>query len=251
MPGTALNLLEEHGTLEGNYLMRKKMLSTCLSLVALTAFAVIPAAASATKNIVVKENGVNLPVGTKLLATTPTLTMGGEAPSTVLYHCKGEMTGTVVKNDTVNGSAGTITSANFFNTTGTTGSHCASNTFGATLGITTEGLPWCLTSVTNADQVKLEGGDCNGVASNLKFTMHLTIFGAPAGTCTYSAASALGNVTLETGKITAVPASTTFSKEGKCTTETAEANLPTTTTMQGEFTVTTDDAAETAVKLET
>ena len=231
--------------------MRRKMIATCMSLVALAAFAVIPAAASASKNIVVKENNELVKVGEKLTATTPTLTMRGEAPSTALFHCKGEMTATLHKNDTVNGSQAIISTANFFNTTGSTGSHCASNTFGATIGVTTEGLPWCLTSVTNQDQVKLEGGGCTGAAGNLKFTVHLTVFGAAAGTCTYSAASALGNVTVGTGKITAVPASSTFAKEGKCTTETAESNLPPSANMEGEFTISTDNAAETPVVLDT
>jgi hypothetical protein len=232
--------------------MQRKMIATCVSLVALAAFALIPAAASANQNVVVKEGGVLVEVGKKLTATTPTLTMRGEAPSTALFHCKGEMTATLVANNTTTGSKATIETANFFNTTSTTGSHCASNTFGATVGVTTEGLPWCLTSVTNKDQVLLEGGDCKGEALPLKFTVHLTVFGAASGTCTYSAPSALGNVTLGTGKISAVPASSTFSKVGTCTTGTAESSLPATATMEGDFTVTTDDPpTETAVTLDT
>jgi hypothetical protein len=213
--------------------MTRKMLVTCVSLLAFAAFGALPALASASKNLVV-EGGV---VGETFWAKSTKLEMIGESPSSAVFTCQGELTGKSLANSTTSGSTATISTADFYNTTGSTGSHCAANVFGVTMGVTSENLPWCLRSITNEDRGTLDGGDCVEHKA-LKFTLHLTVFGAAAGTCTYEADHAVASVAPPSSSVAIVPSTATFKKAGSCTTETAQGNTPATAELAGQLTMT-------------
>jgi hypothetical protein len=234
--------------------MKRKMLATCVSLVAFAAFAVLPALASANKNVELLNGAGTLTLpsvevsgagkGAILKGKTAKLVFKGENNGPK-FECEGEMTGELLKNNTINGSQATIKTASFWKIGGKAGEHCATSIFGATVGNTVERLPWCLASITNTDQVTLDAGDCAG-HQNLRFTLHLTIFGAASGTCIYEAEHAVANANLNVtpAVVTAIPTTATFTRVGACTTETAKNNLPEKGEMEGAFTITREDVAE-------
>lgn len=231
--------------------MQRKMLATCMSLVAFAAFAVLPAFASANKNVEVLNAAgtATLPAGEAngalLKGVSEKLVFKAEAPATTKIECTGELTGRLIANNTTTGTKATLSKASFFKIGGKAGEHCATNVGGVTVGNTVERLPWCLSSITNEDRVTLDAGDCK-THENLRFTLHLTVFTIPSGTCTYEGEHAVGTVNekVTPAVITAVPLTSTFKRVGACTTEAAENNLPATGEMEGAFTITREDVVE-------
>lgn len=177
--------------------MTKKLLTVCMALAAIAAFA-IPAAASASP--VLTDNGVPVPVGTKVTATQvgASKLTNTEGTRTQLECSTGTMTGELTKN---NGTEveGKITSATFGGTgaqaTGEPEPECTGETvFGnaSVTAVVSEKAPWCVRS-TGADKFTVSGGACPG-GGTVKFKMVTTL----AGTCEYESTGPVGG-TYNTG----------------------------------------------------
>lgn len=226
--------------------MQRKMFAICASLVAFTAFAILPALASAKHVQFLNAAGTaKLLNGSLLKATSTKIVFKAEAPATLKIECEAEVTGKVIANDPTTGSKVTITKANFWKIGGKAGEHCATNVAGTTVGVTTERLPWCLKSIDNEDRLTLDAGDCS-VSEALRITLHLTLAGVAKGTCVYEGEHAVSSVNLNTvpAIMTAIQSTSTFKRQATCTTETAQSNLPLTSEMEGAFTVTREDTVE-------
>jgi hypothetical protein len=161
--------------------MIKKLLMACGALVAFAALA-LPAIASASP--VLTENGVAVAVGQKITGTqvgTSSLTTT-DGTRTQLECSTGTMTGELVKN---NGTEieGKITSALFGGTggqaTGEPKPECTGESaFGnaSVTAVVSSLAPWCLKSI-GTNEFTIIGGNCGGIASNLKFILATTVVG--------------------------------------------------------------------------
>jgi hypothetical protein len=175
--------------------MHKKIAMACMALVAFAASAVIPAVASAGPLTI--PTGTAAAVGTKIVGTNvghATMTTGaGNVTCTSAV-----MNGTVTNNSATH-VAGTIESAHF---TGTKPEGRCEGPFGD-VRVTTDfeeevggkkvkvGVPWCVTTLTKADQFEVRGGACSEATRPLKFVLDSTT----AGECKYQKASVTGTYT--------------------------------------------------------
>jgi len=176
--------------------MKGKLIAACMALAAFAAFAVMPALASAANSPLVVENGVAIPVGSKILATNVgttkmTTSLGTIECSTAI------LTGELTSNTTGN-VKGNITSAKFGGTgalqAGAEEPECTTQAiFGGNTTITansaTNGLPWCIeaTSAMANDEFQVRGNSCANLARPIRFAMDITNL----GTCVYQRTGAI------------------------------------------------------------
>jgi hypothetical protein len=195
--------------------MHKKILAICAALVALGALA-IPAAASAA--VTLREHtagGINdvVEVGKKVTALNDgdSTFKGGELSVTCTNN---HMTGTVVKNDHVNGVQITLEKASFKGTK--TEEKCdGGSLMGATRvtipALTNEGGTghWCIKNIAGEDRFEVIGANCGTASGTLTFTLEGNI------SCTYTrSASVTGTYTTTTTPSTlSVTGEPTFTKE--------------------------------------
>jgi hypothetical protein len=166
--------------------MSKKIILSCMALVAFAALA-LPAVAAAknTPHLTDAEGAVK--VGSKIWGTNIGETTLTNTTGTALIHCTtADFTGEVTSNTTGN-IAGTITLATF----GGTGSvyhnghkECTGSFGNAAVTVST---PLCIrsTEAMATDEFVVSGGACSGAAGNDKFT----ILSTTAGSCVYETTS--------------------------------------------------------------
>jgi len=165
---------------------------------ALAAFAVMPAMASAANTPTVVENGTAITTNTKILATNVgttkmTTSLGTMECSTAI------LTGELISNTTGN-VKGIITEAKVGGTgatqTGAPEPECTTEAiFGGDTTVTpaltpaTNGLPWCFeaTSAMATDEFQVRGNSCANVARPIRFAMDITSI----GTCVYQRTTAI------------------------------------------------------------
>jgi hypothetical protein len=163
--------------------MAKKILAICAALVA---FAVVPAIASASPELV-NVGGTKIATGTTIQGTN----VGNTVMTTSIGNVEcttSVMSGVLTKNSGTE-IEGNIESASFKGTE--SGERC-SGPLGAT-EVTIPSLPWCIraTSAMEKDEMQVRGGKCSEASRALTFTLHGTILGFPV-TCHYSKASVSG-----------------------------------------------------------
>jgi hypothetical protein len=151
--------------------MKSKLIAACMALAAFVAFAVMPAAASASPELT-HPTGTTLPVGTSILATNTTPTKFTSAFTEVTCSTA-TMTGKVAKNSGTE-VEGEVTSATFSGTGA--GGDCTSGAgdVKVTANPATNGLPWCLRSTKTADQFEIRGGACSAASRPIRFGLDFT-----------------------------------------------------------------------------
>jgi hypothetical protein len=162
----------------------KKLITACLALVALAAFA-LPAAASATNEPTLTENGADVAVNSKILATNIGNTVLETTSGSPLVTCTtAKLTGKVLVN--ANGQVvATIETATFAGTGPVhpdTGDKECTGSFGnATVTVKT---PLCIESDPSmlTDEFEVFGDDCNSPLPN---SVTFTILSTTAGECKY------------------------------------------------------------------
>jgi len=173
--------------------MNRKLITVCAALAAFVALAV--SATSAFGVELTEPTGTKLANGVKLLATNVNgNTIMTDLETHKLIECStATMTGELVSN----GSSvitGNIT-ANTFSGTGTSGD-CTSTV--GSVKVTTSiagGLPYCMKTIAEKDEVEIRGGNCSEASRSIKFTLDFT---NPVGTCAYEVASLRGTFTTDT-----------------------------------------------------
>jgi hypothetical protein len=194
--------------------MKGKLIAACMALAAFVAFAVVPASASAVQIGETSGSPATfspLAVGTKILATSVNgnTIMTSEGGSKLIECTSASMTGELVTNGAAT-ITGNITSASFSGT-GTEGD-CLSST-GASIKVTTSiagGLPYCMKTIAEKDEVEIRGGKCSEAARSIKYTLDAT----GIGNCGYEANSLKGTFTTDVSGQDAV---VTLSKAGPFT----------------------------------
>jgi hypothetical protein len=181
--------------------MKRKLFAALMALAAFVAFGVAATSASATKithptgtlmsvHASPTKTCVEEPTGC-ILATNIGETVMTDLNTNKLIRCTAaEMTGYLVTNGP-NTVTGNIT-ANHFTGTGTAGD-CTSST-GASIKVTTSiagGLPYCMKTVAEKDEVEIRGGLCSEGTRSIKFTLDAT----GVGSCGYEIASLKGTFT--------------------------------------------------------
>lgn len=237
--------------------MHKKIMAACVSLVAFAAFAALPSFASAAP-CVTDPAGTCLATGNKLLITQHSeiklVTSSGTVTCT-----KAKITGTLLTNDKTNGIAGTITTADF---TGddpveekctSTISDLSGGT--ATMKVTQVGT-YCLNSTANdiatVTQDPGGAGACHSPSTvGAKFIFDVTSHtGTNLGSCEYQrqtgGVSAGLTATYNTG---VAPATGTFQASQTFKKISGAFFCPGEGTLEGQFTVFTDNEAETGVSI--
>jgi len=185
--------------------MSKKLITACMALVSLAAFA-LPATASATNDpeLLCTKGGATCPVGTKIIGHNIGELLMTDINKKVLTQCSTAfMTGELTKNS---GTAveGTISTADF----GGTGTKAAgavepecTGSFG-NITVTTgpfasnEGTPWCLKSDNTmaTDEFQVRGNACSGASRSIEFILDSTT----VGECKYTRTTAIpGTYTTE------------------------------------------------------
>jgi len=192
--------------------MHRKLIATCVALVALGAFAVIPAIASASP--VLNEGGTALATGTKITAIGETAESSKFTSGFITVECND-----VLLTGTVHTNSGThikvdVSKATFNSESGGVTGDCTSS-LGAT-AVTVATPSWCITAggLLGADKGVVEPFNCTATqaqkeAGKFEFTLHVT--NAPfLGTqiCTYKRT---GN--LEGSFTTASPGTLSLEKE--------------------------------------
>jgi hypothetical protein len=155
--------------------MSKKLITACMALVALAAFA-LPAVASATNDPdLTHPTGTLLATGKKIVGTNIGITKFIAGETTVECN-KDVLTGTLTKN---NGSEveGTIETASF---KGTASSERCTSGLGP-VTVTTNvgnGTPWCVRSTPAmvTDEVQIRGNGCANAARSITFVLHIATF---------------------------------------------------------------------------
>jgi hypothetical protein len=225
--------------------MRIKSLMLCISVVVVAAFAALPAMASALSPTLTDDSGAVVePHKGNIKAVSTNLVFSGGASGSLLCATStltGELTvnsGNVVEGD--------ISAATFVNSTG--GTKCATSFAGPlTAEITPENLPWCLKAKASpADTFTIDGGTCtNTTRTPIAFIAHLfNSAGTKVAECTFERASV--TATYNTGAsplVATVAASQTFTKHS------GSILCPSTGTLSGSFTLTTDPATGTPTNL--
>ena len=169
--------------------MSKKLITACMALFALAAFA-LPASASAATNVeLTHPTGTKLAAGVKIKGTNVgnTIFQAG----IIKVECSTAVfTGVLNRNNEefpsgsgTHRTEGTIETATFSGTgTGTPGD-CTPNSFPGPYKVTTNvgnGVPFCLFThdTFNADEVKLKGNSCSSPTErNITFVLHATSLG--------------------------------------------------------------------------
>lgn len=174
--------------------MSKKLITACMALVALAAFA-LPAVASASPELT-HPTGSTLATGSKIKATNIGATKLIAGGTTLIECATSTMTGTLTKNSGTE-TEGTIESTTFSGTA--TEGKCTSNFGGATTIHTNigNGTPWCLraTSAMATNEFQVRGNSCSSEARSITFVITNSI-----GTCKYNRTTALkGTITTDTG----------------------------------------------------
>ncbi len=160
--------------------MSKKLITACVAVVALAAFA-LPAVASASPQLT-HPTGTRLATGVTIKGTNVGALLLTSTAGAVLTECSSAtMTGTLTKN---NGTEveGTISSAVF---TGTEASGACTKLGGAQ--VTTNvgnGTPWCLSALSSyaTDEFQVRGGGCGEASRSITFVLD----SGTAGVCKYS-----------------------------------------------------------------
>jgi hypothetical protein len=207
--------------------MHKKILA---AVVALVAFAAVPAIATASP--ILTENGTV--VSGKILAT-----QSGSIVLTTSFGnvtcTKSTLTGTVLKNGPAGTGThieGTLEKATFTNETG--GACSSTFPFNPSFTVDPENLHWCITGggTLAADTFSIRGGGCTEAAKNLKFTLTSAL-----GNCTYERATVTGSFVTNVTPVTLkVGASQTFTR-----TAGSESLCPATGTLDGGWNLYTDN----------
>ena len=167
--------------------MNRRVITTA---VALAAFAACILAASASAAQLTSPTGTRLAIGSKVKATNiGTSKFKNDEGTTTLTECSTTtMTGEVIKNN------GTEVEANIttVSASGTgalfNGSNECTGSFGnftATFA-TGNGTPWCLKTVTGADEFTIRGGLCSQATRSITVVIDSTT----VGSCKYSRATA-------------------------------------------------------------
>ena len=173
--------------------MHRKLITVCAALAAFVALALSVTSAFAVE--LTEPTGTKLANGVKLLTTNVNGNMiMADLNGNPLVECStAQMTGELVSN----GSSvitGNITVSKF---TGTgTSSDCTSSV-GSVL-VTTAivgGLPYCLKTIEEKDEVELRGGKCSEASRAIKLTFDFT---NPEGKCGYEVSSLRGTLTTDT-----------------------------------------------------
>jgi hypothetical protein len=168
----------------------KKLITACMALVALAAFA-LPATASATNDPdITHPTGTLMATNTKILATNTSVAKFSGFGGLLNVECQtASMTGTLVKNNGTE-AEGTIETAKFSGT-GTNGD-CTSNVgpVNATPNTGTNGTPWCLRSTPTmaTDEFQVRGNSCSSLSRPIRFALDVT---NAAETCVYERSTAI------------------------------------------------------------
>jgi hypothetical protein len=224
--------------------MKGKLIAACMALAAFVAFTVVPASASAVQIGETSGSPATfspLAAGTKILATSASIALLTSENGSKLLECpSASITGELITNgpSTITGN---ITSASFSGT-GTEGD-CLSST-GASIKVTTSiagGLPYCLKTIAEKDELEVRGGKCSEAARSIKYTLDAT----GVGTCGYEANSLKGTFTTDTSGQDAVA---TLTKAGPFTRYESEGLISffcpeKGTTLDVSFTLETDEGA--------
>lgn len=217
--------------------MNKKLIATCMSLVAFAAMAVVPALASASP-ILTETTNVVVPVGAKVTGTQSGNILFTPSSGGVISCTKAVLTGTVRENSGTS-IKGDIATAAF--TGAGAGGSCLSTgiPFNPSFTVAVGNLPYCLTTEAG-DTWTVRGGACAAAAQNIKFTLTSALTGA----CTYERASVSG--TYETNKH---PVTLKFNG-GEPVNKTAGGVLcPAQGQLDGGFNLSTDNAEETPLTI--
>jgi hypothetical protein len=246
--------------------MGKKLITACLGLFALAAFA-LPATASAVNNpIITHPTGTALAVGTKFLATNigNTQLKNGEGTTTLTECTTAKMTGTVVENTTGHVTANITTAT--FSGTGTSFAgmnECTGVSILPNLTVTTNGTDPAGTFLEGTEDVEngtayclkadntmaehefqLRGGTCADAARKIAFIFDTTFSGNPQCKYERSAASPIkGTFTTDTTGDAVLSVSAATPSNTKFTGATGNSILcPTSLTTQMSFTFEADEA---------
>jgi hypothetical protein len=173
--------------------MHKKLITACMALVALAAFA-LPATASAVNDPdITHPTNTLLGTPTKIKATNVGVTKMLSPGGSVLVECSvATMTGTLTKNDGAGNVEGTIENTTFAGTgTLREGEKECTGSFGNVTVHTNigNGTPWCLrsTSTMATDKFQVRGGSCSEEARSITFVLTSTT----VGTCKYNRTTAI------------------------------------------------------------
>jgi hypothetical protein len=215
--------------------MRGKMLMLCISVVAVAAFATLPAiaiAAAASPTLEDDAGDVLAPHSGDIKAVSINLVFSGGASFSLLCAMstfEDELTvnaGSVVEAD--------VSTASFRNSTG--GTKCATTFAGPlTAEITTENLPWCLkATAAPADTLVIDDGTCGTTPRKaIAFILHLfNGAGTKVAECTYERASLTATYNANAPLVAILSAGQTFTKRS------GGILCPSTGTLLGSFTLT-------------
>jgi hypothetical protein len=203
--------------------MHRKLIATCILLVA---FAAMPALASASP--VLTDEGVPVAVGKKIAGTNTTnIVFTG---SFLKVTCTVSTLTGEVKENSGTSLKGTMTKATFTNAGG---ADCT-DSFGTLWKVTTEiaKTDWCITTnSTMSDKFNLQAGACGAIAAALNFVLE-----SGSTVCNYTRAASspvVGTYTTSTSVLTmSEPEFTLVSGGGLC---------PGTGKLDGSYTLETDE----------
>lgn len=222
--------------------MHKKLITACVSLVALAALA-LPALASATP-VLTTSAGATVTTGTAIKATSSSsilTTTSGNITCT-----NNSMSGTLIAN-TGTTILGTISAASFKGDDAVE-EKCTSTVsdgFGgkATFKVTPENLPWCIHDEGGGNIATIYsevGGVCTGTKGALKFTFDITTQGgANLGSCTFEKATPV-----EAEFVTNVSPLNLTTKSNSTFTKTSGIFCPSSGTLDATFKVQTSAGGE-------
>jgi hypothetical protein len=184
-------------------LMHTKLTTACMALAAFATIVVLPATATAANSPQLKEGGVALATGTKIVATNVGNTLFTDTSGATLVDCStAKLAGTLTKN-TVGGVEGEITTFDF-SSTGPVSAHNGLNECTGSFGnayYTVNSLPLCIrsTSAMATGEVQVSSGKCGEAAGKVK----LIIGSTTVGECEYETTGVVkGDYKTNTSEIT-------------------------------------------------
>lgn len=168
--------------------MSKKLIMSCMAVVALAAFA-LPATAMAENKPTLTSEGVSVPVGTKIVGTNVGETLFTTTSGTTLTSCnKVTMTGTVTRNDS-GFVEGTITTKDFQGTGAVSADNnlpeCTAS-FGNAYVTVEDNLCIRSTPAMLTDEFQVGADPAGGKCSEANGPVHFIIGSTTAGECTYT-----------------------------------------------------------------
>jgi hypothetical protein len=174
--------------------MSRKLAAICVTAVAVLSFALPPSAATATT--LTQPTGTKVAAGSLFRGTAVGQLLVTTVAGETLWACSaGETTGEVVTPGSVTGIASFNITASSFNGTGTQGD-CTSST-GTSFNYTTSingGVPYCVKTISEKDEIETRGGKCSEAPRSTKFTLDFT----GGGSCGYEIASSRGTFRTDT-----------------------------------------------------